>query len=77
MLATDRISQKMAGAAGKTAERARYIQLTKQGLNNAEICWQLGIGRKTGSNWRNRHYARDPSGARRYFIPRSPRPGNR
>lgn len=27
----------MAGAAGKTAERARYIQLTRQGLNNAEI----------------------------------------
>lgn len=68
-MATDRISQKMAGAAGKTAERARYIQLTKQGLNNAEICRQLGIGRKTGSNWRNGHYARDPSGARRYYPP--------
>ena len=59
----------MAGAAGKTAERARYIQLTKQGLNNAEICRQLGIGRKTGSNWRNGHYARDPSGARRNYPP--------
>lgn len=68
-MATARISQKMAGAAGKTAERARYIQLTRQGLNNAEICRQLGIGRKTGSNWRNGHYARDPSGARRYYPP--------
>jgi len=37
MLSSARISQKMAGAAGKTAERARYIQLTRQGLNNAEI----------------------------------------
>ncbi|MDV6278332.1 helix-turn-helix domain-containing protein [Rhodococcus erythropolis] len=69
MLATARISQKMAGAAGKTAERARYIQLTRQGLNNSEICRQLGIGRKTGCTWRNGHSTRDPSGARRYHPP--------
>lgn len=56
-------------AAGKTAERTRYIQLTRQGLNNAEICRQLGISRKTSSNWRNGHYARDPSGTRRYYPP--------
>ncbi|WP_411194452.1 helix-turn-helix domain-containing protein [Rhodococcus erythropolis] len=69
MLATARISQKMAGAAGETAERARYIQLTRQGLNNSEICRQLGIGRKTGCTWRNGHSTRDPSGARRYHSP--------
>ncbi|MDV6278506.1 hypothetical protein R3Q06_34450 [Rhodococcus erythropolis] len=75
MLATARISQKMAGAAGETAEHARYFQLTRQGLNNSEICRQLGIGRKTGCTWRNGHSTRDPSGARRYHSPIAEGPG--
>ncbi len=41
------VSQKMAGPIGKTAERARYVELTRQGLSNAEICRQLRIHRKT------------------------------
>lgn len=55
-----RLSQKMAGPVGKTAERARYIELTRQGLTNSEICRMLGIDRKTGSKWRNGRRERDP-----------------
>jgi hypothetical protein len=65
-----RLSQKMAGGPGKTAERARYIQLTRQGLNNAEICRMLGIERKTGSKWRNGYRVRDPkTGKVRQYVP--------
>jgi transposase-like protein len=59
----------MPGAVGKTAERARYIELTRQGLNNAEICRQLGIPRKTGSKWRNGYEDRDKSGVVRHYAP--------
>jgi IS30 family transposase len=59
----------MPGAVGKTAERARYIELTRQGLNNAEICRQLGIPRKTGSKWRNGYKDRDKSGVVRHYAP--------
>jgi IS30 family transposase len=41
------------GPAGKTAERAHYIRLMKQGFNNSEACRIVGVGRKTGSHWRN------------------------
>ncbi len=62
-----RVSQKMAGPAGKTAERARYVELTRQGLSNSEICRQLGIHRKTGSRWRNGRRDRDLAGAVRSY----------
>ena len=61
------VSQKMAGPAGKTAERARYLELTRQGLSNAEICRQLGIQRKTGSRWRNGRRDRDLAGVVRSY----------
>jgi transposase, IS30 family len=65
-----RVSQKMVGPVGKTAERARYVELTRQGLNNAEICRILGIGRETGSKWRNGYAARDPkTGVVRHYAP--------
>ena len=59
-MSSSRVVQKMVGQAGKTAERARYVELTRQGLNNSEICRILGIGRKTGSKWRNGWTVRDP-----------------
>lgn len=60
----------MVGPVGKTAERVRYVELTRQGLNNAEICRMLGIGRKTGSKWRNGYRARDPiTGRVREYAP--------
>ncbi|WP_442858999.1 helix-turn-helix domain-containing protein [Arthrobacter sp. CAN_A6] len=40
------------------AERAHYIRLMKQGLNNSEACRIIGVGRKTGSHWRNGHTVR-------------------
>lgn len=48
-----RTFQKMVGPVCFTAERKRYVELTRRGLNNAEICRILGIARKTGSGWRN------------------------
>jgi hypothetical protein len=42
------------GPAGRTAERAaHYIRLMKQVFNNSEACRIVGVGRKTGSHWRN------------------------
>ena len=52
-MSTDRKRQLKPEPPGKTSERARYIQLVTQGFNNAESCRMLGIGRKTGSKWRN------------------------
>ena len=68
-MSSTRVVQKMVGQAGKTAERARYIELTRQGLNNSEICRMLGIGRKTGSKWRNGYTAKDPKSGRSYSYP--------
>lgn len=56
-----RTFQKMVGPVGFTAERKRYVELTRQGLNNAEICRILGIARKTGSDWRNGYIRRHPA----------------
>ena len=62
--------QKKAGPQGKTAERARYIELTRQGLNNSKICRILGIYRKTGSKWRNGYTMKDPkTGVIRRYEP--------
>ena len=65
-MSTTRVVQKMVGPTGKTPERARYVELIRQGMNNSEICRVLGIGRKTGSKWRNGHTIRDPKSGRRY-----------
>jgi IS30 family transposase len=65
----DRKRQLKPGPAGKTAERARYIQLMNQGFNNAESCRMLGIGRKTGSKWRNGYRMTDPKTGRVYTYP--------
>ena len=68
-MAIDRKRQLKPGPAGKTAERARYIQLMNQGFNNAESCRMLGIGRKTGSKWRNGYRYKDPKTGRVYTYP--------
>ena len=65
----DRKRQLRPGLAGKTAERARYIQLMKQGFSNAEACRIVGVGRKTGSHWRNGRTRRDPVTGRVYTYP--------
>jgi hypothetical protein len=52
------------GPAGKTAERAHYIRLMKQGPNNSEACRTVGVGRKTGSHWRNGRTVRDAATGR-------------
>ncbi len=52
--------QRKPGPGGMTAERAHYIRLMKQGLNNSEACRIIGVGRKTGSHWRNGRTVRDP-----------------
>ena len=67
-MSSSRVVQKMVGQSGKTAERARYVELTRQGLNNSEICRILGIGRKTGSKWRNGWTVRDPRTGRESYI---------
>lgn len=65
--------QKRAGGAGKTSERARYVELMQQGLSNAEICRQLGIHRKTGVRWRHGRRTRDQgTGRTRYYAPIAP-----
>jgi IS30 family transposase len=68
-VAIDRKTQLKPGPPGKTSERARYIQLMNQGFNNAESCRVLGIGRKTGSKWRNGYRHTDPKTGRVYTYP--------
>jgi len=65
----DRKRQLKPGATGKTAERARYIELMKQGFNNSEACRIVGVDRKTGSHWRNGRTTRDPATGRVYTYP--------
>jgi hypothetical protein len=59
-MAVDKKRQLKPGPAGKTAERAHYIRLMKQGFNNSEACRIVGVVRKTGSHWRNGRTVRDP-----------------
>lgn len=63
-MAVDKKRQLKPGPAGKTAERAHYIRLMKQGFNNSEACRIVGVGRKTGSHWRNGRTVRDPATGR-------------
>ena len=63
-MAVDKNRQLKPGPAGKTAERAHYIRLMKQGFNNSEACRIVGVGRKTGSHWRNGRTVRDPATGR-------------
>ena len=70
VLAPLRTSQKKAGPPAKTSERVRYIELSRRGMNNAEICRLLGISRKTGSDWRNGYQKKDPgTGVVRRYAP--------
>jgi IS30 family transposase len=64
-----RITQKMVGPAPMSAERARYVELWRQGLNNSEICRIIGIRRKLGNNWRNGWKSRDPATGKVYYYP--------
>jgi transposase len=63
-MAVDKKRQLKPGPAGKTAERAHYIRLMKQGFNNSEACRIVGVGRKTGSHWGNGRTVRDPATGR-------------
>jgi hypothetical protein len=63
-MAVDKKRQLKPGPAGKTAERAHYIRLMKQGFNSSEACRIVGVGRKTGSHWRNGRTVRDPATGR-------------
>ena len=65
-----RTLQEMVGSVPMTAERARYVELTRQGLNNSEVCRIIRIRRKLGSNWRNGWTQRDPAtGKTRSYPP--------
>lgn len=68
-MAIDRKRQLKPGVPGKTSERARYIRLMNQGFSNAESCRILGMGRKTGSKWRNGYRHKDPKTGRVYTYP--------
>ena len=58
-MAVEKKRQLKPGPAGKTAGRAHYIRLMKQGFNNSEACRIVGVGRKTGSHCNGRT-VRDP-----------------
>ncbi len=60
-MAVEKKRQLKPGPPGKTAERAHFIRLMKQGFNNSEVCRIVGVGRKTGSHWRNGRTVRDPA----------------
>ena len=64
-----RITQKMVGPAGKTNERAKFIELIRQGMSSSEACRVLGVNRKTGSRWRNGRVAVQPDGSVRHYAP--------
>jgi transposase, IS30 family len=64
-----RVTQKMAGPTGKTDERARFIELTRQGVSSAEVCRILGINPKTSSRWRNGRIVVRPDGTTRRYAP--------
>lgn len=64
-----RITQKMVGPAGKTAERARFIELTRQGVSISEACRVVSVNRKTGSRWKNGRTAVTPDGTIRRYAP--------
>lgn len=68
-MAVEKKRQLRPGPAGKTAERAHYIRLMKQGFNNSEVCRIVGVGRKTGSHWRNGRTVRDPVTGRTWSYP--------
>jgi IS30 family transposase len=51
---------------GKREECARLL---RQGMNNSETCRALGIGRKTGSHWRNGRTYVDSAGRRLRYPP--------
>jgi len=55
------------GTEGKTAERARYVELARQGLSNGEICRMLGIFRRTGTKWRYGYTRRETKTGRVYL----------
>lgn len=64
-----RITQKMVGPAGKTNERAKFMELIRQGMSSSEACRVLGVNRKTGSRWRNGRVAMQPDGTVRHYAP--------
>lgn len=68
-MAVEKKRQLRPGPAGKTAERAHYIRLMKQGFSNSEACRIVGVGRKTGSYWRNGRTVRDPVTGRTWSYP--------
>jgi IS30 family transposase len=63
-LAADKTRQLRPGSGGKTAEPEHYIRLMKQGPNSSEACRIVGLGRKTGSHWRNGRTVWDPTTGR-------------
>jgi IS30 family transposase len=64
-----RTTQSKTGAQGKTAQRARYVELARQGLSNGEICHILGIVRRTGTKWRYGYRLRDAETGRVHSYP--------
>jgi IS30 family transposase/DNA-binding CsgD family transcriptional regulator len=52
-----------------TEKREEYARLMKQGMNNSQACRALGIGRKTGSHWRNGRTYVNAAGERVRYPP--------
>ncbi len=62
-------SQRKTGMQRKTSERARYVELARQGLRNGEICKVLGISRRSGTKWRYGYTLRDSKTGRVHSYP--------
>ena len=52
-----------------TAERQQYRRLMAQGLNDPQVCLQIGVHPTTGSRWREGHNRVDNTGETRYYPP--------
>ncbi|TFB94416.1 helix-turn-helix domain-containing protein [Cryobacterium sp. MDB1-18-2] len=64
-----RTQRKGSGALPMVETRAKYAQLMRQGISNAEACRTLKINRRTGMRWRHGRTVANAQGRAKTYAP--------